>query len=188
MKLSLHLDKYGIDYMEVTFLLSCPNTTRKSKHFYFLCLMQTTFCLSRKRQSTQVSWVKRWLQWPSKSTVPHAWIQPISDQKYMFFFFNFQKLSKCKIWICHTPATIYFHMVLVVKNPAARDGFDSWVGKIPWRRTWQLPPVFLPGKRILVGYSPLDCKTSDMTERLSSSHYLQNIYIVLGVMNNLDMI
>ena len=25
-----------------------------------------------------------------------------------------------------------------------RPGFDPWVGKIPWRRAWQLIPVFLP--------------------------------------------
>ena len=25
-------------------------------------------------------------------------------------------------------------------------GFDSWVGKIPWRKKWQPTPVFLPGK------------------------------------------
>ena len=27
-----------------------------------------------------------------------------------------------------------------------RCGFDSWVGKMPWRRKWQPTPVFLPGK------------------------------------------
>ena len=27
-----------------------------------------------------------------------------------------------------------------------RPWFDSWVGKIPWRRTWQVTPVFLPGE------------------------------------------
>ena len=27
-----------------------------------------------------------------------------------------------------------------------RHRFDSWVGKIPWRRIWQPIPVFLPGK------------------------------------------
>ena len=27
-----------------------------------------------------------------------------------------------------------------------RCGFDPWVGKIPWRKKWQLTPVFLPGK------------------------------------------
>ena len=32
------------------------------------------------------------------------------------------------------------------KNPPANGGdkcrFDSWVGKIPWRKAWQLTPVF----------------------------------------------
>jgi len=37
----------------------------------------------------------------------------------------------------------------VVKNPPAnagdmRPGFDTGVGKIPWRRAWQPTPVFLP--------------------------------------------
>ena len=39
-----------------------------------------------------------------------------------------------------------------------RHGFDPWVRKIPWRRTWQPTPVFLPreshGQRSLVCYSP----------------------------------
>ena len=43
-----------------------------------------------------------------------------------------------------------------------RQGFDLWVGKIPWRRKWQHNPAFLPGKshgqRSLVGYNPWDCK------------------------------
>ena len=45
-----------------------------------------------------------------------------------------------------------------------RQGFDSWVGKIPWRRKWQSTPVFLPGKfsgqRNLMGYSPWGRKES----------------------------
>ena len=36
-----------------------------------------------------------------------------------------------------------------------RHEFDPWVRKIPWRRKWQLTPVFLPGEshgqRSLVG-------------------------------------
>ena len=43
----------------------------------------------------------------------------------------------------------------------------SCIGTIPWRRKWQPPPVFLPGKshgqRILVGYSPQGCKELDTT-------------------------
>ena len=27
-----------------------------------------------------------------------------------------------------------------------RPEFNSWVGKIPWRREWQPTPVFLPGE------------------------------------------
>ena len=39
-----------------------------------------------------------------------------------------------------------------------RFKFDTWVGKLPWIRKWQLTAVFLPEKshgwRSLVGYSP----------------------------------
>ena len=47
-----------------------------------------------------------------------------------------------------------------------RPGFDPSVGKIPWRRKWQLTPVFLPGEshglRSLVGYRPPDCKSGTL--------------------------
>ena len=62
----------------------------------------------------------------------------------------------------------------MVKNLTAmqeiwvRSGFDPWVGKIPWRREWQLTLVFLPGEfheeRSRVGYSPRGHKESDTTE------------------------
>jgi len=39
-----------------------------------------------------------------------------------------------------------------------RYKFDSWVGKILWRRKWHSTPVFCPGEshgqRSLAGYSP----------------------------------
>ena len=46
-----------------------------------------------------------------------------------------------------------------VKNlQCRRCGFNSWGGKIPWRRKWQLISVFLleesHGQRSLVGYNP----------------------------------
>ena len=51
-----------------------------------------------------------------------------------------------------------------------RCRFAPWVGKIPWRRSWQPTPVFLPGEsqgqRSLEGYSPWGHKESDMTEQL----------------------
>ena len=66
-------------------------------------------------------------------------------------------------------------MAPVVKNPFANAGdvrercrFDPWVGKIPWRKTQQPTPVFLPGEshgqRGLAGYSPRGGPESYMTE------------------------
>ena len=61
----------------------------------------------------------------------------------------------------------------MVKNmPAIQETwFNSWVGKIPWRREQQPMPLFLPGKsqgqRSLAAYSPWGRKELDMTERLT---------------------
>ena len=49
-----------------------------------------------------------------------------------------------------------------------RSRFDPWVGKISWRRKWQLTQVFLHGESqrqwSLVDYSPQGHKELDMTE------------------------
>ena len=74
-------------------------------------------------------------------------------------------------------------------------GFDSWVGKIPWRRKWQLTPVFLPGEshgqRSQVDYSSWGCKESDVTEQLSLHEYIYilthmctHMYIYSTSLNN----
>ena len=61
-----------------------------------------------------------------------------------------------------------------------RHWLDPWVGKIPWRRKWQLALVFLPGESYgqgsLAGYSPWGCKESDVTEWLT---YL-NLTLFIG--------
>ena len=76
------------------------------------------------------------------------------------FFFSIQALSG-------------LDDTLVVKKLLAnvrdiRTQVQSRVGKIPWRRTWQPTPVFLPGEshgqRSLVGYSPQGHQESEMTE------------------------
>ena len=72
----------------------------------------------------------------------------------------------------HTHKSIYGEIYALMgfpggtsgKEPAcqcrrhSRHGFDPWVSKVPWRKKWQLIPVFLPGKpheqRNLEGYSP----------------------------------
>ena len=56
---------------------------------------------------------------------------------------------------------------------------DPWVGKIPWRRAWQLTPVFLPRESSWTeepgGLQSMGRKESDMTEHcLSLGLYLLN--------------
>ena len=55
----------------------------------------------------------------------------------------------------------------MVKNMLTSAG-DVRDACFSWRRAWQPTPGFLPGEshgqRILVGYSLLGCKESDMTE------------------------
>ena len=67
-------------------------------------------------------------------------------------------------------------MVKKIHVQYRRPGFNSWVGKIPWRREWQPTPVFLPGEfrgqRSLVGYSPWGHKESDMTEGLTPTAHV----------------
>ena len=64
-------------------------------------------------------------------------------------------------------------VVQMIRNhlQCRRPGFDSWVGKNPWRRAWQLTPVFLAeefhGQRSLEGYPPWACKESDTIESLT---------------------
>ena len=60
----------------------------------------------------------------------------------------------------------------MVKSPLAMQEiwFDPWVGKILWRRAWQLIPVLLlgefHGQRSLEGYSTWGLKESDTTTLL----------------------
>ena len=65
-----------------------------------------------------------------------------------------------------------------------RPGFNPCVGKILWRKKWQLTPVFLPGKshgwRSLVGYNPWGGKELDTTERLHFSFFLYSSVLLAG--------
>ena len=58
-----------------------------------------------------------------------------------------------------------------------RPGFDSWVGKIPWRRQRLPTPVFWPGE--FHGLcSPWGHKESDTTEPLSLSGHLLQLKLI----------
>ena len=69
----------------------------------------------------------------------------------------------------------------LVKNllQCGTPGFNSWVGKIPWRRERLPTPVFWPGKFHGL-YSPWDLKESDMTEQLSL-HFTEPNHCLLTV-------
>ena len=66
-------------------------------------------------------------------------------------------------------------VTLLVKNlPACeRPGFDSWFGKIPWRRKRLPTPVFWPGEFHGL-YSPWGLKELDMTFIFIFHKYLGN--------------
>ena len=67
-----------------------------------------------------------------------------------------------------------------------KPSFNSWVGKIPWRRKWHPTSIFLPGKshkqRSLEGYSPWGLKELDTTRQLKNKKAVtvRQCYIVLN--------
>ena len=69
--------------------------------------------------------------------------------------------------------------------------FDPWIGKIPWRKEWQPTPVFLPGE--LLGQRRLAGLQSIWSQRVEHDwatkivNYLHSIYVLLGIIRNLEM-
>ena len=80
-----------------------------------------------------------------------------------------------------TPVFFSFAGGLAGKESAChvgRPGFNPWAGKIPWRRAWQLTPVFLPGKSPWTeepsGLHSWAHKESNTTERLNTHTHTHN--------------
>ena len=119
---------------------------------------------------------------------PHVWLQP-----YLLYAADPQPPQECQtpphnclfpwIHICALTLSLEhrggFPGGASGKEPTCqcrskRCGFDPWVRKIPWRRTWQPTPIFLPGKshgqRSLAGPSPWGRKESDTTEAVWRAH------------------
>ena len=92
------------------------------------------------------------------------WLDGITDSMDM-------SLSELRSWWwTGRPGVLQFMGWQRVRHDWATDliWFDSWVGKIPWRRKWQPTPIFLPGEshgqRSLADYSPWHRKESGMME------------------------
>ena len=90
------------------------------------------------------------------------------------------------VQICISSLSLGLPRWLSGKEPACqcrrhkKCGFDSWVGKILWRRARQLTPVFLPGEShgqsSLEGYNPQGLKESDVTGTTQHSHIHTVLY------------
>ena len=127
-----------------------------------------------------------------KKSVSLEFVEIVYSQAFEYCFFKFKKLylySLVLIWISfimlkyilYIKDNFYtisyklfrdFSAVSVVKNESLcqcrRHRFDSWVGRILWRRKWQPTPVFLLGKMLRTeesgGLQSMSCKELDMTE------------------------
>ena len=60
-----------------------------------------------------------------------------------------------------------------------RHRFNSWVGKVPWKRAWQLPPILFPGEshgqRSCAGYSPWSRKELGTTQVTLARTYTRGL-------------
>ena len=133
------------------------------------------------------SWTR--LKWLSKHI---QWIGKVLERRKGWPFLNLPYFSisslgeLVKVYTCNWASQV----ALVVKNPLVnagdtRDvGFNSWVGKISWRRAWQPTLVFLPGEyhglRSLVSYSQWDCRVGHNWSDLACTHiFLASLLISL---------
>ena len=109
----------------------------------------------------------------------------VTDMQDSALIKNHQVVSACfKVWAAQVYYDPHISRWYGSKDSSCqcrrrkRHGFDSWVGKIPWRRKWQSTPVFLPGEfhgeRSLVGYSSWGRKGSDTIEWLSTWQHTQS--------------
>ena len=144
------------------------------------------------------------LQSMGSQRVGHDWVTFISlhfstSHASKFYLWNILNVIKV-FWKRYKSIHNYFIMFLTLNSglgfpggPESKEsacnagdlglvsGFGLWVGKIPWKREWKPPPVFLPGEsheqRSLAGYSPCVCKKSYSTEKLTLFFHFHSGYI-----------
>ena len=142
--------------------------------------------------SSTLAWKIPWMEEPGRLwsmgslRVRHNWATSLSRFTFMCWRRKWQptpvflpgesqgqgSLVGCHLW--GRTESDMMKWLSSLKEPAwqcrrhKRYGFDSWVGKIPWRWKWQPTPVFLPGEShgqwSLAGCGPQGHNESDMTE------------------------
>ena len=103
------------------------------------------------------------------------------------FFIEYNLFTVLCQYLLYSKVTQFYTYILCflsVNLQCRRAGFNTWFGKIPWRRE-QLPtPIFLPGEchgqRSLAGYSPWGSKEVDMTKWLSLSQNSFPLWFIPG--------
>ena len=101
----------------------------------------------------------------------HSFANRLCDQPFRFWHLVNEKLYLSVVFL------FYIYLLWTIgsggKEVAVMQetGFDSWVGKIPWRSEWLPTPVVFPGEfhgqRSLMGYSPWSHKELNTTEQLT---------------------
>ena len=174
----LAINPYGKLKMKNTFLFHRSHLSNK-------CLRDSQ--LNQYFQSPEIKlssfreWDKNdWSRWNNLGLILalltewryHQWFFP----SCVIYFKNYLRLLNIYIYIyiyIYTRAHTHTHTHTHVSGlPGVTGGeepscqcrtcksfrFNPWVRKIPWRRAWQLTPVFLPGEshgqRSLAGYGP----------------------------------
>ena len=59
---------------------------------------------------------------------------------------TYLKLEEGLLYICITCQASLVAQIVKYLPQCRRPGFHPWVGKIPWRKSWQPTPVFWPGE------------------------------------------
>ena len=115
-----------------------------------------------------MSLIKPWhyCQYQQEMNSDSRWSYNQRQLRHVYFTYGFW--SKKKFWrTVRAPGLPWWLSSERICPQCRGPGFDPCVGQIPWRRTWQPTPAFLPGKshgqRSLVVYSPWGFRESGTT-------------------------
>ena len=134
---------------KILWMLPGGEDVKLDLNFLFVCEKNVTACEIWGPWRTKCFKVTLWNnpQIPHVGCFCHMTEQLVTDSESSGA--PFSALTNLRL-----PITYHLSPVMcfpVVKNLPANAGherlrFSPWVGKMPWRRTWQPTPVFLPGE------------------------------------------
>ena len=85
-----------------------------------------------------------------------------NNNKTSFFYYKISNYTMIMMNCKTTVTESQEYIPVLLAGQCRRPRFYPWGRKIPWKREWQLTPVFLAGeshrRRSLAGYSPCSCR------------------------------